>query len=230
MPQDKTDKTDETEVGSNTVSSSDVGPSQKEIEEALDGVVPEILADLKGQDAMPGWHIAFPLDLTFVHFGEVSCPIISEEKAEKLVSLAENEPYVFDLACYVAGMNLAIDDKTERIQVPKALRQFAASVLTGEIEKPKKKGRSRFSDMPIKMNMYSLCQMISQKGKIPLSRNRVSWREDKFSACDAVAEAFNRAGHHVTHENLVSICYDKSYSELREVAEAIGLLDFSNFD
>lgn len=230
MAQDKTDKTDKRPSGFDGGAETDAGPSQKEIEEALDGVILEILADHKGKEALPGWHLAFPMGLKFIQIGKADCPVFSEEQAAKLVSLAESEPYAFDAASYVAGLNILIDHTPKALGIPNSLRKFAARVLTGEIKRPRKRGRDRFNDMPLKMNMYALCQMISQKGKIPLSRNRVSWREDKFSACDAVAEAFNRVDHHITYENLVSICYDKTYSELRDVAEALGLLDFSGFD
>ena len=104
-------------------------------------------------------------------------------------------------------------------ELPTSLRLFAALALTGELERPKRKGRPFSTGEIERSHQYSLVLLTHQLSGIPISRNDTS---DAFSACDAVAQAWTNAGKYTTFAQIRSLCYDKPYSEIRALGSFFG--------
>jgi len=196
-----------------------------EIEAALDEVVADWLAWTNGKDAAPGWHFfseyRIAQESAFEDAG-VSVPSISSEKAARLVEIAKRDALAFDFAGYIAGMRLAA-----HCDLTPALHLFAARVLTGEVKRPPKTGRPRSGDTLVRVFQYALCRFVERNTHLRLTRSRegsASW-----SACDAVAEAFQRAGQRgtagTTYDHLQSLAYDRAHSDIRELANYLDILN-----
>lgn len=206
-------------------------PSRAEIEAALDGIVPGVLAKYHGAAAVPGWQFRWTQPATFRRIETTSIPTLTEEQAARLVNLAETNADAFDAAAYVAGLNVAADAMLHhgiddlRGTFPPSLRAFAARVLMGEAKPPPRPGRKKARDnVPLRLWQYGLCRFTAHAAGIPLGRNRVT--DNAFNACQAVADAFSRAGKYTTYAQLASLCHDAKLSDLRALAEVMGLLDF----
>jgi len=199
----------------------------------LDDVVPNIIKKHSGKKVIPGWHLVsvnspFELGFTVIRHakfpdGVEYVPSLTEERAGKLVELAKTDAHAFDAASYIAGINIAASSLKVFPDLPTSLRLFGSGVLMGIYTRPPQKGRSRIDDVPLRMHQYLLCRIVENCGPLPLSRNREPKGQKSFSVCDAVAEAFTRAGPNVTHANMVSLCYDKPFFVLRMQAEALFL-------
>ena len=227
MARDKTDKTDLTPATPTAEAL-----SRAEIEAFLDRNVAGILTHSAGKETVPGAHILWPLGPHIVSIGQAEILTLTEEKAAALVNLAETNPHAFDAASYLAGMLFAIGHIPGAPDCPISLRSFGAQALTGEIQRPPQPGRPRAGDTALRLWKYSLCRFMAECTPLPLGRNREEKHDTTlgFSACDAVAESFTRCGHHETYGQLVSLCYDVGHADLRALAEAVGMLDFSEED
>lgn len=224
MARDKTDITDSTPTATREPT------LREEIEEALDGVARETLEFFGTRKALPGWHILIG-DVKFVEVGSTRIRTVTEKRAGELVALAEINAHAFDAACYLAGMQFSFGHLTEKnIQCPESLRMFGARVLCGEIKRPIQIGRPRVDDVPLRLAQYVLCRFVAEITQLTLSRNREAKhnRPKTFSACDAVAEAFSRAGRYTTEKQLASFCYDAAHADMRALAGALNMLDFGN--
>ena len=199
-------------------------PSRAEIVAALDNTVRDFLKS-DPREALPGWHILWPLGLHFLHVGRAIVPTLTEERAAALVDMAATNRHAFDAAAYIAGMNLAVGPLTDWAGLPDSMRLFGGRVLTREIERPPQKGRRRADDVPLRLWKYSLCRFVADCAPLPLTRNREPSGPATFTACDAVADAFTRAGSPETQGQLASLCYDAGHADLRALANALGLLD-----
>lgn len=199
------------------------GPTREEIEQVLDKQVIAILKEAKHSEAVPGWSLIPQLGLETEYLeGDKSKPIlaISYEKAELLVEMARRNPLAFDLASHIAGVRVMAD-----LELPIPLRNFAAGVLVGECQRPKRAGRPSSKDAVIQIQQFHLCQYLSHTVPMPLTRDP---NGELFTACDAVAEAFCRAGRHTTYEQMKSLCYDKGYSDRRGLTNYLGFNDFQD--
>jgi len=100
-----------------------------------------------------------------------------------LLSEAQRDPWSFDVAATLAAYFV---DKGEAL--PVALRSFAAAVLCGEAEKPKKQGNRR---QPGKhLRNIAICASIwkiERMGWTPITRNEATSAQN--SAIDIAAEA-----------------------------------------
>ena len=235
MARDKTDKTDETPAATLATTA-----TREEIETALDGTVSRILPLCRDARTHPGWRVLFALGPDWIPFADATTgeerfrtPYLREVKAAKLVKMAEHNPHAFDAASYLAGLHIASLD-TPRADpfaaaldtFPASLRMFSARVLAGELKRPPQPGRPPVDDVPLQLWKYVLCHAVAHIAPLPLSRNRSPSGPASFSACDAVAEAFTRAGHRVTQAQLVSLCYDGGFADLRDLADTLDMLDF----
>lgn len=220
MAGDKTDKIDITPAATLATTA-----TREEIEDALFETVSLILPGLKGKTLIPGWAILFKGAVDYLDVGQAKIPTLTEMRASQLVQLAGTDPAAFDAASYIAGLNFAASHLPD-VDCPKSLRVFGGQVLCGEITRPTQTGRPRAQDVPVRIWQYVLCRFTAERAPLPLSRNRDPSGPASFSACDAVAEAFTRAGHRVTQAQLASLCYDKGYADIRALAEAVNMLDF----
>lgn len=196
-------------------------PSQDEIERVLDKEVAAILAEAENLQAKPGWSL-IPLMKAETEYKDgdhaIPIPAITEDKAEQLVQMAQKDPLAFDLASHIAGWRIVAD-----MELPVPLRNFAADVLTKEVNRPSQKGRPRSKNALLEIYQYHLCQYL--RFTVPMEITRDPGKKT-FTACDAVAQAFSRAGKNTTYAQMASLCYDAGYSERRELVKFLGLLNF----
>ena len=200
--------------------------TREEIETALFNTVSRILPIFADKKLIPGWPVLFRGAVNYLHVGQAQIPTLTEKRASQLVKLAETDPHAFDAASYLAGMQFGLGHLTPATACPLSLRTFGARRLCGEISRPAQPGRPRAQDVPLRLWQYLLCRFTAERAPLPLSRNRDPSGPASFSACDAVAEAFTRAGRHTTQAQLASLCYDKAHADLRALAEALNMLDF----
>ena len=202
--------------------------SRDEIKEVLDEVARDILKNFGGKKAIPGWHILFGGAVNELQVGQARIITLTDERASKLTKLAETDYGAFDAACYLAGTLFGIGHLTETTACPLALRIFGGRVLRGEITRPVCKGGKRVDDVPLRAFQYRLCRFVADLAPLPLTRNRQPSGPPSFTACDAVAEAFALAGYPATYERMASLCYDTAHSDIRALADALGLLKTSD--
>lgn len=226
MAWDKTDLTDTTPLATSATTATREPTSRQEIEAALDDVVREWLRDFGSKSALPGWHVLFRGAVNYLDVGQARIPTLTEKRAVELVALAETNAHAFDAASYLAGMQFGLGHLTPASACPLSLRMFGARRLCGEITRPAQLGRPRAQDVPLRLKQYLLCRFTAERAPLPLTRNRDPSGPASFSACDAVAEAFTRAGRNTTQAQLASLCYDDGFSDLRALAEGLDLLDF----
>jgi len=199
-------------------------PIRAGIEAGLDDVVRLILKS-GPKEAIPEWLVLWPRELSFLDLGQAKVETFTEELAATLVEMAATNRHAFDAAAYIVGMALAVGPLTGWASLPASLRLFGARVLARVIERPPKKGRPRADDVHLRLTKYALCRYIADRTPLPLTRNRNPSGPATFTVCDAVAEAFTRAGSPETQEQLASLCYDSAHADLRAFAKAMGLLD-----
>ena len=220
MTGDKTDKIDIAPPATLATTA-----TREEIETALFNTVSRILPIFADKKLIPGWPVLFRGAVNYLDVGQAKIPTLTEMRASQLVQLAGTDPAAFDAASYIAGLNFAASHLPD-VNCPKSLRVFGGQVLCGEITRPTQTGRPRAQDVPVRIWQYVLCRFTAERAPLPLSRNRDPSGPASFSACDAVAEAFTRAGRHTTQAQLASLCYDKAHADLRALAEALNMLDF----
>lgn len=226
MARDKTDKTDETHCDNRDTCDTET-PSRAEIEATLDRVVPGILGDIDGKDTVPGWHLLCAAKVEIIEVGAAKVPYLPEESGAQLVAMAEGNPHAFDLASYIAGTHVIVM-RTTGIDLCSPLSVFAARVLKGEIARPPQPGRPRAATVLLRLWQYGLCRFVAATTPLRLTRNDEPGREralEIFTACDAVAHAFTRAGKRATYANLKSLCYDEAHRDIRELAEYLGITE-----
>ena len=178
-----------------------------EIEAALEDIAKNFLAEMGGRNAMPGWAIMFRHDVQFETIGMATIPTLPDTSLVLLLDLAESNPHAYDAASYLAAMQIAAG-----LALPIPRRLFAGQALAGEIERPTQKGRPLADDVILRVYQYMLAVFTHKHGVLSLSRNDAS---ETFSACDAVAEAFTRAGRNTTFAAMKSLCYDLQFSNIR---------------
>lgn len=201
------------------------GPDIAEIEAKLDEVVPGIVARIDGKDMIPGWHLLRQAKFDTLHIGNANIPYLPEEHASILVTLAETNPHAFDLASYIAGMNV-IALKAWGVDLCPSLSTFAARALIGEVSRPPQLGRPRAQNVLLRVWQYGLCRFVEATTPLNLTRNDERGRQktlEMFTACHAVARAFSRAGIHTTYPQMKSLCFDEAYKDTRELAEYLGV-------
>ena len=178
-----------------------------EIQAALESAARSYLAEMGDAKPMPGWVVMFRHDVQFQTVGMATIPTLPESGLATLLEMATHNPHAYDAAKYLAAMQIAAG-----WELPNQLRLFTGQALVGEIERPVQEGRPMANDVLIKTIQFSLAVFTHKRGGLPLARNDVS---ESFSACDAVAEAFTRAGRHTTYAAVKSLCYDSAYSDIR---------------
>ena len=217
MARDKTDKTDKTAARTYERWENE---TWQELLSTLEGFAREYLAEESGEMAVPGWHVLWPLGPYIREVDGIEILTLTEEKAKELVKRAETDAHAFDAAGYLASFQFAVAHLTQETDWPKSLCAFGVRVLAGDLKRPPQRGRPRAPDVLIRFRMYRLCSLTAKYTSLPLSRNRQDTGQGGFSVCDAVAEAFTRAGHHVTHMQLASLCYDAAHADLRALVDA----------
>jgi hypothetical protein len=209
-------------------STTQVGTSRAEIEGALDDVARHFLESFGRKKAIPGWHILFKGPVSYLQLGQTEIKTLTEERASELVKLAETDAHAFDAASYLAGMHFGTGHLAAATDCPSALRIFGGQVLCGEIRRPVKRGRKWVDDAPLRAAQYGLCCFVAKRAPLPLTRNREPSGPPSFTACDAVAEAFTRAGSRTTYDLMAQLCSDRAHSKIRHLAYALGLLENSD--
>lgn len=131
---------------------------------------------------------------------------ISDDAAMKLFNLTRNNRGAYDLAAKVCSANLMCGEP-----LPPPMCLFAAEVLSGMAKRPK----PRKADKSRAANWYKLTLILRVATDFGLNRTRNDASE-ALSACDAVCDAFERAGHAVDYYSLKRLCVEARYRELRE--------------
>lgn len=194
--------------------------SKAEIEALLDDIVDDWLGE--GRRIMGGWMLMGSMDVGFIEVGDAKIPCLNEARSAELIELAGTNCHAFDLAQYVAAMQIAIL-KANGIDMCPSLTLFGAEILSGERVRPTQKGRPLGSDASTRVWQYTLCRSIVGTTTLRLAKSDASCGLESFCACDAVADAFCRAGRHTTYSQIKSICFDPGYKDVRDLADYIGL-------
>lgn len=193
------------------------------IEDQLDGVVEQFFELVEGKEILPGWRALFLLGVEFADPDKGRIPVLQSERLDRLLSLAEKWPDAFDAAGYMAGLSMVAG-----FPIAPNLSFFAAEVLAGERKRPVRRGRP-LSDGKLKaLYQISLVQFLHEKAELPIGRNRENSKSGNFNACEAVAEAFTRAGHHTTFDQVASLIYDSAHADIRAAAKSLGMLNFKD--
>ena len=183
--------------------------------EALNSTVENILQIANGRKGLSGWQFFSDFEISSVDVNGRSILTVPTDKTSLLLEAAEHNPYLFDLASYIAGTYLVILSQTG-IEISKPISNFGARALIGEITRPSIGGGRIKGDPFLRAWQYILCVRTSNLGGLGLSRAD-SKHSDGFSACDAVAEAFTKSGKYTTYVQMKSLCFDKGYKQLREL-------------
>lgn len=225
MAQDKSDKAP---LATTATFATNDEPDRGRIEAMLDQVAPGIIAETAEGRPVAGWHLLSELKFEALEIGNADMPFIPKDRAEHLVTLAATNPHAFDLASHLAGQNvLALKIWGADLSPP--LSAFAFQVLTGKVTRPPQPGRPRAdTTFLLRLWQYGLCLFVAKETPLHLTRNDEPGRRravEIFTACDAVAQAFTRAGKHTTYANMKSLCYDKANGELRELVKYLGVME-----
>lgn len=192
---------------------------KNKLEAALDDLIREEISHFAGKTLPPGWKKLSNFTRPYEILESIELKELSEENAAELVTMAYNDAHAFDLACIIAGKHIEAD-----MVLPNSLKLFTVSVLSREIARPTQVGRPPADDAANKLLQYCLCVIVSKVLGLQLSRNPTS---SAFTACDAVAESYQRLGTHVTSEQLQALCHADGYSEIRYYARLLYPRAFS---
>jgi hypothetical protein len=164
----------------------------------------------------------------FTEGGDLYFPTLTEGKTAELVERAKSDPHAYDAAAYLSAVQLSFGKRTGLQDCPDSLISFGVRVISGDLKRPTQKGRKHRTDIPLQMVQYALCWLVAKNLPVPLGRNRETERAHGLSAFELVAEAFCRGGKNTDARQLESLYYDVGYADVRELAEACGLLDYKN--
>jgi hypothetical protein len=196
-----------------------------EIEAMLDPTVAGIVAEVKrGKEYILGWKLLSAAGVDFIKIGEASFPYLNEASAVKLMALARRNCHAFDLAQHISGTQIVVL-KVTGVDMCPSFTTFGAEILNGERVRPTQMGAPLKGDAYLKTWQYLICKFIVATTTLRASKNDETRRREKFSAFDAVAEAFSRAGHYTTYSQVKSIWHDGAYKEIRELADYLGSTD-----
>lgn len=230
MAQDRTDKTDETEVDA----AKDT-PTEAEIQGALKVAIADVAPTInKNETLSSGWEYLALAKLRQERGPDGKLRYhIDEEEARRIVFLArgqkvgilgpmEPNPYAFDAACRIGGRLLRSES-----EMPMQLREFLADVLSGKIERPTKGGRPRKAQV---LDLYCISHAMAlvDLGWLHLGENTLTERgygtPKRLSAVRAVSDAFCSAGHHTTPARVKDVCAHPSYAAIQSAARELGLI------
>lgn len=112
----------------------------------------------------------------------------TDEQIDSLLDLAETEPDAFDVAKREAARRLAISK-----DIPERLYSFVIGVLSGELEKPRKKPAG--SDDYLRVLVMRVVEEIQGATGWPRYHDQATKQRDGYTACDVVANALKETGH-----------------------------------
>jgi len=138
---------------------------------------------------------------------------IPDRKALVLFNLTSEQAGAYDLVCTICATNLVHNSP-----LPECLRFFVAEVVTGKRKRPK--GKKADKTWLANQYKFSLINWASSNFDLSMTRNEASSPE---SACDAVSEAFRRAGHGVDFYSLKRLCVEARYVRMRREAQLWAL-------
>jgi len=136
---------------------------------------------------------------------------INDNIAIDLVDGAKANPDIFDLCCSICALNLRSNE-----HLPTALNNFAANVLTRNIERPKIQNRPRKKNFLEKSFLLNLAAHALVRFQLSKTRNDVS---ERYSLADAIAEALTVCGCKTTYSEIKNLLVHKSYAQLRKEYE-----------
>ncbi|MDE3240283.1 MAG: hypothetical protein KGN33_15090, partial [Paracoccaceae bacterium] len=179
----------------------------QKIEDELIPLAKGIIEASKDNEPIRGWRSLFEIGFSFQEYSRGKIPVLTEQGYGILLHRAATEPNAFDAATYVAGMSIAAQHP-----IPPSLLLFASRVLTGEVVRPKQRGRPVTKNIYFPVFQYFLIIFVAKKYAIQIGRStdKKAGRASSLSACDIVANAFSRAGRKTPYSVLRSICYDDS--------------------
>ena len=199
--------------------------------ESLNQVLSDVLdgMDLSPpENPIPGWYMmaAFEIDTVHVPLANpdglgrqsVRVQVIDETDAGALVELAQSNPEAYDLAAYIAGVQMAHGGGDFARSA--TIKLFGAQVLCGQIPRPPRKGRPKGVDAHIRVLQYALCRWVEATSELHLMRNSNS-KKDRISAIDAVVKAFAARGMHYTYSSIENVHKADSYSDVRLISHLV---------
>lgn len=130
--------------------------------------------------------------------GEIA---VRDAFAVKLIEKSSTERASHQIAGFLAAACLGTGSK-----MPHALKEWSINVLTGKIQEPKRTRSSKHAFRNVAL--LNTAQLASELFGLPLTRNDEAIRQ--CSACDAVAEALSRLGHHVSFRAVKELCVGTS--------------------
>jgi hypothetical protein len=129
-----------------------------------------------------------------------------------LLAFVETDGDCFDCCSEICSFNVLAG-----VHLPLEMRVFASQVLIGEISRPKKSSR------PIKKNWQNLAIMhmgtLMAKNSFGLYLTRNDEGPNRYSACDAVAEALTICGRETKYSEVKYLAVHPDKKKLREQVE-----------
>ena len=128
------------------------------------------------------------------HETQYSC---SDEAAETLFGICENNTAAFDLCKRIAAHGLLLGQP-----LPPALQRFAGNFLADLIKRPNGTRRS----ITWSRNIYLLTLVRMAQKRCGLEMTRSDGGHNEISACDAVSLGLARNGHSVSYRAIKELC------------------------
>jgi hypothetical protein len=142
---------------------------------------------------------------------------INPSVAVGLAELARLDGEFFDYLSDVCALNISAG-----APLPKPLREFAYSVLKGQLSRPTKGSRPRKKNWLERSLIWSLTLQVVEDYGLVLTRNDEG--SHRHSACDAVSEALTVCGRKTTYSEVKNLMVHPDYARLRaefEVSRSI---------
>lgn len=131
-----------------------------------------------------------------------------------LVALAETDNSCFDCCAEICSFNIIAN-----VDLPLELRGFASRVLYGDLTRPSKSSR------PIKKNWLELSTVylatLMARDTFDLFLTRNDEGHNKYSACDAVAEALTICGRETKYSEIKYLAVHPDKKKLREQVQVM---------
>lgn len=133
--------------------------------------------------------------------------------ADILARLAESDEHVYDYC-----VNLCSTNSISGMSLPYTLRVFASRVLGGDIARPTKSSRPIKKNWMEQLLLYHAALEVSKLYGLYLTRNDEG--SNKYSACDAVAEALTICGRPTKYSEIKYLVVHPDRGAFRTQAEA----------
>lgn len=135
--------------------------------------------------------------------------VITEQAGLLIARGVDDDPNKFDAAAKICAANVLFNEP-----LPAALRLFASQVLSGEVTRPKQNHRPRKRNWFELSYLYNLSIECSVRFNLFLTRNDEG--SNKYSSCDALAEALEVCGRKTKYSEIKNLHVHPDFAVFRE--------------